>query len=158
MEYTKEHMEEAYRYQDFATDMLYEFGIPICCYSSKKWNIEKGESRAGVEIKNDKLFSKTGNLYFETHEKKADAAEWVESGLLRDDNTIFYFIGDYLKAWLFSKKQLLSLIQKPEFERKETKTSKGVVIPIKYFEDHPSIPIKVFDFIDQNINHIPCIE
>lgn len=36
MEYTKEHMEEAYRYQDFATDILYEFGIPICCYSSKK--------------------------------------------------------------------------------------------------------------------------
>lgn len=158
MEYTKDHMEAAYRYQDFATDVLYEFGIPICCYSSMKWNIEKGESRAGVEIKNDNKFSQSGNLYFETHEKRADATEWVESGLLRDDNTTFYFIGDYTRAWLFSKKQLLALIKNPQFERKETLTSKAVVIPVKYFDEHPAIAIKEFNFIDQNMNHIPCVE
>lgn len=153
----KEDLEAGNRYEDFASDKLYEVGLPMQTYSSFKWQVEKGESRAGIEIKNDRLFNKTGNLYFETHEKKPEATEWVESGLLRKDNTVFIFIGDYIKAWLFSKKQLLVLIKNTNFKKVETETSKGVLIPIKYFEQHPNIPLMTFDFIEANMKHIPEI-
>lgn len=141
-------------------------GLPIKTYSSFNYQVNKGESRVGVEIKKDNVYKTSKRLYFETHEKKGNATEWVESGVLRDDNTVFYFIGDFERAWLFSKRQILKLLDmKIEGKLNVTtkdengnETSKGVAIPIEYFEKHPSIPIKVFDFIDQNINHIPCIE
>lgn len=160
-----EELEETLIYQDFATDVLYEAGIPICAYSSKKYNIEKGESRAGCEIKNDKLFSKTGNLYIETYEKRDINNDWVASGVNRVDNTTFYFIGDYDRAWLFSKKQLKNLCdhyKENGFREVETPTSKGILIPVEYFSKHNSIPIMTFDLrerqmIKENENHIPMI-
>lgn len=165
MEYTsdkysliKDDLEIGKRYEDFVSDRLYDIGLPIHCYQSLKYQVEKGENRAGVEIKNDRRFNETGNLYFETHEKRPDATDWVESGLYRKDNTFLYFIGDYCKAWLFSKNQLKTLIRTQNFKRVETQTSKGVLIPISYFDSHPSIPLKVFNFIeDENENHIPGI-
>lgn len=161
-----EELEDTLVYQDFVTDVLYNRGFPICAYSSKRYNIDKGESRAGVEIKNDKRFNETGNLYFETHEKRDVNNNWTLSGIKRDDNTTFYFIGDYKRAWLFSKKQLKVLCEnymKYGFKEVETPTSKGILIPIEYFETHNSIPIMTFDFekekmFEENYNHIPRID
>lgn len=157
MAYTKEQLEEANRYEDFAELIMYMFGMPIGVFRSKEYQIMKGESRGRVEIKNDKRFKETGNLYIETHEKQPEATEWVESGILRKDNSWFWFIGDYEKAWLFVKKQLRNLVDSKKFKNVETETSKGVVIPIKYFEQHPDIPVYVFN-LDEVQRHIPYIE
>ena len=157
---TKENYEQALEYQDLATDILCDNGYNVNCYCSKKWQYEKGESRNGIEIKNDKLVSQTGNLYIETHEKQKEATSWVKSGILREDNTKYWFIGDNKKAWFFRKTQLRALTNKKEFKRKETPTSKGVLIPIKYLEDHPNIPLEIFDIermIQENENHIPGV-
>lgn len=160
--YYRDKYKQGKRYEDFASDKLYEWGLPMKTYSSYEYQLCKGESRARIEIKNDDIYKTSNNLYFETHEKKGD--EWVESGILRKDNTVFYFIGDYDRAWLFSKKQLFSLINNNNFEEKLAHddqgnvTGKGVVIPIEYFNKRPNVVIQEFNFIDQNINHIPCID
>lgn len=157
MAYTKEQLADGNRYEDFAELVLYSYGIPIGVFHSKEYQINVGESRGRVEIKNDKKFKETGNLYIETHEKQPEATRWVESGILRKDNSWFWFIGDYERAWLFPKRMLKELVNMKKFERKETKTSKGVVIPIEYIESHPFIVINEFDFTKED-NHIPHID
>lgn len=166
MEYMNgKELEDTLIYQDFATDVLYESGMPICAYSSLRYNLEKGESKMGVEIKNDKRFKDTGNLYFETHERKSEFKDWTPSGIYRKDNTVFIFIGDFEKAWLFSKEQIKELCRKKDkygFKSVETKTSKGILIPIIFFDIHKSIVLKEFNFgerkmFQDNINHIPDI-
>lgn len=143
---TPQELESTLKYQDFAEGVLYDIGLPIGLYRSKKWNIEKGESRAGVEIKNDMKFAETGNLYFETYERRKKEGKWVESGLNRNDNTMLYFVGDYNRAWLFSKNILKAICQKDCFKRVETDTSKGVLVPIEYFEKNPLLVMREFKF------------
>lgn len=162
MEYTEEAMELAYQYQDLATDILCSRGINVNCYCSRKYQQEKGEGWNGVEIKNDRKIKDTGNIYIETHEKKADAINWVESGILRKDNTRYWFIGDDQRAWLFLKKQLKALVVKGKFKEVETPTSKGVLIPVKYIDQHPNMPVETFDIVKEkmileSMNHIPEI-
>ena len=152
--------EKAKEYQDLATDILCSRGINVNCYTSRKYQYEKGEGWNGIEIKNDRRITETGNIYIETHEKKAEAIEWIESGILRKDNTRFWFIGDDKKAWLFSKKQLRALTRTEGFKQVETATSLGVLIPVKYIDQHSNIPLEVFDIekekmILENMKHIP---
>lgn len=161
MRYTNDYDdEEAREYQDLATDILCSYGYNVNCYTSKKYQCEKGEGRNGIEIKNDRRMAETKNIYIETHEKKANADTWIKSGILRKDNTKYWFIGDKTIAWLFHKKQLLATVMKGSFKKVETATSLGVLIPVEYIEKHPSFPLETFDIqkeilIQQNFNHIP---
>lgn len=133
-------LEDTLVFQDYITDLLHEFGWSLNCYASRKYNIEKGESLARIEIKQDKRVKETGNLYFETHEK-AYNGQFVESGILRDDNTLLVIIGDYDHLWLFSKKQLKKLISSGKFPSVQTETSIGYLLPLEYLEKHKSLII-----------------
>ena len=46
--YYNKQLEKALEFQDFVADKLYNIGIPLNCYSSKKYQYEKGESRSGI--------------------------------------------------------------------------------------------------------------
>lgn len=103
-------LEEANQYQDFIADqLLNELGWCINLYTSRQYQYNKGESRAGVEIKYDKKMATTGNLYIETHERHDVNKEFVASGINRQDNTLHWCIGDYNEAYIFVKSQLKSL-------------------------------------------------
>jgi hypothetical protein len=101
---------------------------------------------SGIEIKYDRNTSKTGNLYFETHEKTDENLNnWTESGILRYDNTWLWCIGDETKLYLISKKQLRAIYERncntdtkrPEcFVSRETKTSKGFTLSNEYVTKH----------------------
>lgn len=138
-------LEESNKYQDFATDVLLRDGFIVQCYTSYENQIHKGESRQGVEIKNDRLVSQTGNLCFEAYEKDKNG-NWIESGILRKDNTIFIFIGDYKRAWLVVKKQIKALLNKQKFQIYTTETSKGILIPVEFFDKYDSLVIKKYVF------------
>jgi len=138
---SKEELEESAKFQDYVSDLLYDIGIPINLYTSFKYQIEKGESRAGVEIKYDKQLEKTGNIYIEIAERHSINEPFVASGIMRKDNTIFYAIGNYEHVRLFSKKQLQILARSKEFKRVQTDTSMGVLMPIEYVEKHSGIVI-----------------
>ena len=139
-DYYKEKLEAGLEYQDFVVDKLrkYDPAFIVNAYSSKKWQQEKGESSSGLEIKHDMLMKKTGNIYIEVAEKSnPDNVDYVPSGIYRDDNTIFYLIGDYEQAFLFSKYQLQRLYEcesshkSRNIKKVQTPTSKGFLYPIE---------------------------
>lgn len=131
--------EDDLQFQDYAMQLLYKAGMPICIYGSKKYQIKVGESIGRVEIKHDKVMKGTGNLFIEYAERHDPNKPFVYSGILRDDNTVFYMIGDYNRTFLLSKPLLISMIQKNNFEKKITPTSKGYVIPVEFLENWKQI-------------------
>lgn len=133
-------MEDTLYYQDYIVrNLFYKLGWAINQLASKRCNIEIGESMAGVEIKQDKKMADTGNIYIETAEIHFGNS-FVPSGVNRKDNTIFYCIGNWDTAYIFVKKQLKYLCDnyhKLGFKYTETPTSKGILIPLSYFDKHP---------------------
>lgn len=138
----KESLYKGKEYEDFVCDQLRrKHGIIIQIYSSKRYQAERGESAGGYEIKFDNMVSKTGNLYFEVAEKSdPNLSSYSPSGIMRQDNTWLYMIGNYECLWVFSKRQLKMLYKNREkwnahgIEEKQTPTSIGFIYPVKYAE------------------------
>ena len=139
-EYYKGKLEAGLIYQDFIADKLRKADpcIIIGAYSSRKYQNEYGESASGIEIKHDMRMKETGNLYIEVAEKSnADLANYTPSGIMRNDNTWLYLIGDYEQAFLFSKHQLKALYADEKnwamrgIRRKQTPTSIGFTYPVE---------------------------
>lgn len=150
MEYMSgEELEEILIYQDFITiQLLKQLGWSLNQLASKRYNIDVGESIAGIEVKNDKRMTDTGNLYIETHERH-HGEEFVPSGIDREDNTLFWCIGDFDVAYIILKKQLKFLCDNHErfgFRKVETETSKGILIPTKWLDEHDIYVVKKLKF------------
>lgn len=92
-------LEDSHRFEVYAEWVFRQYGIDIGLFYGRQQQYEVGETRAGIEIKHDKKSQETGNYYFEYMERLTAQGSWVESGLLKKDNTRYYFygvIGDYL--------------------------------------------------------------
>lgn len=148
-EYYKDKLEQGLKYQDFVCDQLRKMTPAkiIMPYCSRDYQWQGGESASGYEIKFDGRMSETGNVYIEIAEKSDPNIDgWTESGIYRDDNTVYYLIGDYDKAYIFSKYQLKRLLSdrtEEELARKgirrvQINTSQGFLIPCGYLENDPN--------------------
>ena len=138
-DYYKTKFEQGLEYQDFVCDQLrIREGWFVGCYSSRKYQQEKGESVCGLEIKYDMRLSETGNVYIEVAEKsRPELPEYTASGVFRKDNTWLYLIGDYHQAFVFGKTLMRNLYLNKDQKKawgcvdRQTPTSKGFTIPIK---------------------------
>lgn len=127
----REKLEDALKYQDFVKHELYKRGIPIVFNDSRHYQYTEGENILGIEIKNDKRFRDTGNLYIETAEKtNASNESFVPSGICREDNSWLYLIGDYQTIYIFGINTLNWMHRKNKYERRETETSQGFLLPL----------------------------
>ncbi len=141
-QYYKEKLEQGLYYQDFVIEQLYKIGLPLISYSSKEFQNMIGENKAGIEIKNDNNYSKTGNLYIETAEKSDENKKnFWPSGIYRNDNTWLYLIGDLKRIFILSKKQLILLAKSNKYKQVEIKTSQGFLLPVKDAEKHYAVKI-----------------
>lgn len=130
--YYAEKLNLGLEFQDFIFDKLYEIGLPLISYSSKKYQVEKGENKAGFEIKYDMMFRKTGNFWIEVAEKSnPNNPKWIPSGIHRDDNAWLYIIGDYEEIYIFAKQHLLLIESQYEIFENKMKTSRGFKLPVK---------------------------
>jgi hypothetical protein len=146
--YYNAQLEKGQEYQDFVTERLYEIGLPIISYSSKKFQHTVGENKCGFEIKFDDKLKSTGNLYIEISEKSnPDNPNYIASGIYRNDNTWLYIIGDYSIIYIFSKKQLRKVYEtkKGFFREIKIPTSNGFLVPAKYAEEVLAIKILQLD-------------
>lgn len=143
--YYKEMLSKGLHFQDFVIEELYKIGLPIISYSSKEFQNLIGENKAGIEIKLDRKFRNTNNLYIEFEEKSNPTnSSFVKSGILRNDNTWLYLIGDYQTIYIFSKKQLIILLKHCQLHPKNkeklilvlTPTSKGMLLPLSLCEKY----------------------
>jgi hypothetical protein len=136
-EYYKSQLESGLFYQDFVVEKLYDHGLPLINYGSKEYQKIIGENKAGFEIKYDKMFRKTGNFWIEIAEKSnPNNPNYVESGIMRKDNSWLYIIGDLKEIYVFSKKQLQKTVPKFQVIENNMKTSRGILLPLAFAEQY----------------------
>jgi hypothetical protein len=129
--YYREKLEQGKEYQDFVSDVLYKIGLPLFSYNSKKYQVEHGENKLGIEIKFDDRYAETGNIWIEIAEKSNPSnAAYVLSGIYRTDNTWLYVIGNRTKIFVFAKTILKLLHKTGRYAERENnlKTSKGFLL------------------------------
>jgi DNA-binding protein H-NS len=97
-----------------------------------------GETIQGYEIKYDKKYKDTGNLYIEIKEKtNPNNAKFVLSGIFRQDNTHTWIIGNYDEVYMFKKDTLIEIYNKQEYVRYvKTLTSHGVLLNKALIDKH----------------------
>lgn len=124
-------LQEGLEFQDFVAEVLYRIGLPLFNYNSKKYQIECGENKLGVEIKKDNKFAETGNFWIEIAEKSdPQKRNYFPSGIFRSDNTWLYVIGNEQIIYVFAKTmlQLLSKTNRYRILENGTKTSQGFLL------------------------------
>jgi hypothetical protein len=146
-------LKESQKFVDFVGQILRDQGIILVPHVSKELQ-HKGENTIGFEIKNDKKFKESGNLYIEFKEK-ADPQNihFPNSGILRTDNTWLWIIGDYHKFFILAKKDLIIAFNKLDkygnfvYRRvgNNTKTSEGFLLPEK---DAQELALKIWSIND----------
>jgi hypothetical protein len=138
-------LQKGQEYQDYVMMKLHAHGIVLQCIQSKKFQLKR-ENLLGLEIKFDDRMKETGNIYFETAEKSDPAnREFIDSGILRDDENWLYGVGDYSQIFIFSKGRLQNIyshLLKAREERRQPSiagtirdgikagTSRGFTLPI----------------------------
>jgi len=128
--YYQDKLNEGLEFQDLVTNALYQRGIVVIGYASRRYQVEEGENMLGAEIKRDGKFRETGNLYIETAEKSnPDNPAYAASGIYRQDNSWLFVIGDEKTIYIFSTKYL-RLLEK-RYQRKQKPTSIGFLMPIE---------------------------
>jgi len=133
--YYERMLEEGLEFQDEVSKQLWEMGIILKSYLSRSYQYSIGENMFGAEIKYDKKFRETGNLYIETAEKSNPyKSEYVKSGVYRNDNAWLYIIGDKELFYIFSSKHLKML--EANCKTVTTSTSQGFLLPIKDAQHH----------------------
>ena len=134
-------LQRGLEYQDYVFDQIRAMdGMPIFlgAYSSLKYQCGKGESPSGIEVKYDAKFRETGNLFIETAEKSYSyQASFHPSGVMSEDNSWLYLIGDYDEAFIFAKNLLCAFCvpNNPYVKYREIATAQGYIFPIKYVND-----------------------
>lgn len=153
MTYYNDKLKEGEKYQQFIKEQLIkQIYLNIDYYYTKNEQYNIGESKQGFEIKFDNRFKETGNLYIEVSEKTNEKNEnYIKSGIMRNDNTWLYMIGNYEKLFIFSKKHLQSLYNDRRCNNVEIKTSRGFLLDQKMAEEYA---VKILYFIpnDSNFN------
>lgn len=154
-------LEVGLQFQDFVMVKLIELmGFSISYYQSKKYQYQYGESLQGIEIKYDARCTgdcthyknnATGNVAIECFEKiHKSNKDWTPSGILRNDNSWLYVVGNYHQLWIFSKKRLKNLYDANRYECRQTlDTMKTMLMPISHADDHCE---KKLVFEQQNTN------
>jgi hypothetical protein len=127
--YSTEGTEKGFEYEKFIEKIFNEKNICKLTFYDKKIEQLRGETEEGYEIKFDDNLKITGNLYIEYQEKThKDNVMYVNSGILKDDNTIYFVIGNYDEVFIFKKEILLELYNSFLFRHVVKDTSKGFLI------------------------------
>ena len=99
-------LEKSHAFEVFIDTEFKKRGIDIGLYYGRNAQYS-GESAVGIEIKFDERSKETNNFYIEYQERMQFYGQWVNSGILKKDNTRFYLYGTMDKYILFTRDDLL---------------------------------------------------
>tara|TARA_R110002126_G_scaffold100487_3_gene232017 strand:+ start:5701 stop:6156 length:456 start_codon:yes stop_codon:yes gene_type:complete len=117
---TTEKQTKGLEYESFIMDWFTETKrISLSHYTTKEDQFLKGENRQGIEIKNDQMFAKTGNLFISIQRDYGYTKH--PSGIYKDQSWL-YLIGNKEVFYIFSTKQL-----KQYFEANSPKLFSGFI-------------------------------
>ena len=143
--YYKGKLQDSFIFENYIASLLEnEYDLEIGSYLTPEGQYDLGENALGIEIKNDTLIAKYGNVYIEYQEKSQSSnAVYINSGILKNDNSIYFLIGTIDAFYIFKKKRLLEIFydetennkkginSKRGIKFKEIATSRGFVYPVK---------------------------
>jgi len=109
----KDSFNDGKKYELFvATEFYRVHHIPIQLYRTREEQYQIGESRQGIEIKEDSRCTETGRLSIEIAEKtRKEQIDWIASGIYRNDNSWLYAQGNRQIIFIFGK-NILQLLHK----------------------------------------------
>lgn len=115
--------EAGVEFQDYVCETLMKRrGLILQNFTSKQYQYLIGENMQGIEIKLDDRCTDTGRLSIEIRERarNTEHGAWVDSGIMRDDNSWLYVQGNRRMYFAFSKKILREWYKhkKPEVTQK----------------------------------------
>lgn len=103
METTRK-QEKGFEFESYIMDWFCkQKNINLSHYTLLKEQIEKGENRQGIEIKNDQRFIETGNLFISI--ERDYGYKKYESGIYKNQSWL-YVIGNEDEFYIFSTKHL----------------------------------------------------
>lgn len=132
-------LNESHAFEVYIDWLFRQYRIDIGLYYGKEQQYRMGETAAGIEIKLDKRSMDTGNYYIEYQERMTEWSVWVNSGILKEDDTKFYLLGTMEKFVIFERGWLMEyyreLVEKGKtlpdarlVREKGHKTSKGFIL------------------------------
>lgn len=144
-DYYKKKLQDSFLFENYIAEKIErEYGLNLEQYLTPEGQYELGENALGIEIKNDTLIQKYGNIYIEYEEKsKASNHNYVYSGILKKDNCKYFLIGTVEQFYIFKKSRLIEIFNEeiknlkngmPSVRKilfKQIATSKGYVYPVK---------------------------
>lgn len=100
-------LESSHAFEVFIDCAFKQLGVDIGLYYGRNAQYS-GESDAGIEIKYDKRSKETHNFYIEYQERMWNTGSWVDSGILKDDNSRFFLYGTMSGYVIFKRETLLN--------------------------------------------------
>ncbi len=131
-------LEDSHRFEVYAEHVFKSYDLDIGLFYGKSQQYNLGETKVGIEIKCDKRSEETGNYYIEYQERLNNYGEWINSGILKDDNTKYYFYGVVNNYAIFPRNMLMEYYEKIVIQNEpplaacrmvQIGTSKGFIIP-----------------------------
>jgi len=120
-------------YEDFVAQQLWNRGLPVYVYRSRRWQWKAGESVNGIEIKLDRRFRETGNLFIETAERRTTdgTSQWRPSGIYDEHDPRILAIGDYRTIYLLGVRLVrYACSSSKRFTEMERGTVRGYLLPV----------------------------
>lgn len=143
-DYFIEQLEASHAFEVFIDCEFKQRGIDIGLYYGRDAQYS-GESDAGIEIKYDKRSRETNNFYIEYQERMWNTGSWVDSGILKDDNSRFFLYGTMSGYVIFERETLLDYYERlMDGERipgiilvreQQHQTSKGFILKPEVWQD-----------------------
>lgn len=113
-------LEASFTFELYVYRSFYERGVDLQPYWDRDGQ-NAGENNLGVEIKFDMESANTQNYYIEYAEKTHPAnLEYVASGILKNDNTLLWFIGTIDEHIIIRKSTLVQMYNRQRAIRQRT--------------------------------------
>ena len=163
-EYFRQQLAKGHEFEIWAQGEFKRYGLDIGGYNSEKGQFT-GENKFGIEIKYDMRMNETGNIYIEYSERLKSSQNWIKSGILKDDNTKYWLVGNESKYFIFQKQTLLNVYSRllnnqkvaecRMVEEKLNGTSKGFIMSVSFagniaFADSIGEFVRKADFSDKS--------
>ena len=132
--YYKEKLQASFEFENYIANLLMkDFDMDLGQYLTPEGQYDLGENKLGIEIKNDTLIKKWGNVYIEYAEKSnAKNSKYVDSGILKNDNSIYFLIGTSDEFWIFKKQRLIEIFyEEKQLAKNDKKSQRGILFKKK---------------------------
>lgn len=133
---------EGIEFQDFVCHQLARRHVILQNLASEKYQFEVGENLQGFEIKLDNRCVEKQRLSIEIAEKSAASnANFVPSGIYRNDNSWLYIQGNYEIIFVFAKNILKLLHKSGRYQEHELPTIQKFYMPFSEAKKYSALCI-----------------